>query len=186
MSYTGKGLFTQATTALSSTFTALAESNSGTVTMQALKKAVSQKGSLEDASLNTSFISYLSTNFANIDQNGDGTIDESDMNNYLSNMSRQGMTYEEIATLCANNGSNTLVNTVLTYFNEIDKNGDGRVTSEEITAFSMEEERDKLEDEFGKFKPTTMSVFYEADSSADDWTSVMSKGKRNSLGDSVQ
>ncbi|MBQ7450663.1 EF-hand domain-containing protein [bacterium] len=180
MSYTGKGLFTQATTALSSTFTALAESNSGAVTMQSLKNAISKK--TDDTSLNTSFISYLSTNFSSIDQNGDGTIDEKDMNNFLDTMSRKGMTYEEIATLCATNGSNSLVNTVLTYFDEIDKNGDGRVTSEEITAFSMEEERDKLQDEFGKFKPTSMSIFYEADSSADDWTSVMSKANRNSMG----
>ena len=180
MSYTGKGLFTQATTALSSTFTALAESNSGAVTLQSLKKAVSEKSN--DNSLNTSFISYLSTNFSSIDKNGDGTIDESDMNNYLSNMSRQGITYEEIATLCASNGSSSLVNTVLTYFDEIDKNGDGRVTSEEIAAFSMEEERDKLEDEFGKFRPSSMSIFYGPEESADDWTSVMSKANRNSMG----
>ena len=181
MSYTGKGLFTQATSALSSTFTALAESNSGMVTMQSLKKAVGTK--TEDTALNTSFLSYLSSNFSTIDQNGDGKIDESDMNKYIENMSRKGMTYDEIATLCSTNGSNSLVNTVLTYFNEIDKNGDGRVTNEEITAFSMVEERDKLEDEYGKFRPSSMSVFYEADSSADDWTSVMSKGSRNSLGD---
>ena len=81
MSYTGKGLFTQATTSLSGTFTALAEANSGSVTMQALKKAVSQKSSDTDTSYNTSFISYLSTNFSTIDQNGDGKIDEKDMNN---------------------------------------------------------------------------------------------------------
>ncbi len=184
MSYNGKGLFTQATSALSSTFTALADTNSGSITMQALKKAISSSNSSEGNSLNTSFVSYLSTNFSNIDSDGDGTITQNDMNNFLDNMSRKGMTYEEIATLCANNGSNSLVNTVLTYFDEIDKNGDGRVTNEEITAFSMEEERDKLEDEFGKFKPTGMSVFYEADSSADDWTSVMSKANRNSLGNS--
>ena len=182
MSYTGKGIFTQATSALSGTFTALAESNSGSVTMQALKKAVGKKNSDTDTAYNTSFISYLSTNFSTIDQNGDGKIDESDMNKYLDNMSRKGMTYEEIATLCATNGSNSLVNTVLTYFDEIDKNGDGRVTSEEITAFSMEEERDKLEDEFGKFKPSSMSVFYGSeDSSADEWKSVMSKADRNSM-----
>lgn len=184
MSYSGKGLFTQATSALSSTFTALAESNSGSLTMQQLKKAISTNNTANAASLNTSFLSYLTTNFTNIDSDGDGTINQNDMNDFLNNMNRQGMTYEEIATLCANNGSNSLVNTVLTYFDEIDKNGDGRVTNEEITAFSMEEERDRLVDEFGKFKPTSMSVFYEADSSADDWTSVMSKASRNSLGDS--
>ena len=181
MSYSGKGLFTQATSALSSTFTALAESNSGSVTMQQLKKAMTTNNTNNTTSINTSFISYLTTNFASIDQNGDGKIDEKDMNNYLSNMGRKGMTYEEIATLCAQNGSNSLVNTVLTYFDEIDKNGDGRVTNEEITAFSMEEERDRLTDEFGKFKPSSMSVFYAADESADNWTSVMSKANRNSL-----
>ena len=184
MSYTGKGLFTQASSAISSTFTALAEANSGTVTMQQIKNATSSKNSTGNTALNTTFLSHLSTNFATIDQNGDGKIDENDLNNYLTNLNRKGMTYEEIATLCGNNGSNSLVNTVLTYFDEIDKNGDGRVTNEEITAFSMKEERDRLEDEYAKFRPTSMSIFYEADSSADDWTSVMSKGKRNSLGDS--
>lgn len=182
MSYTGKGLFTQATSAISSTFTALAETNSGTVTMQQLKKAVSAGANDKGATINTSFLSYLSTNFASIDQNGDGTIDENDMNKYLSNLNKNGMTYEEIATLCAQNGSSSLVNTVLTYFDEIDKNGDGRVTNAEIAAFSMEEERDRLTDEYGKFKPSSMSVYYEADSSADEWTSVMSKANRNSLG----
>ena len=182
MSYNGKGLFTQATSALSNTFTALADSNSGSVTMQALKKAMTAKSSSNETSLNTSFVSYLTSNFSNIDSDGDGKITEKDMNSYLQNMSRQGMTYEEIATLCAQNGSNSLVNTVLTYFDEIDKNRDGKVTSAEIAAFSMEEERDKLVDEYGKFKPTGMSVFYEADSSADDWTSVLSKANRNSLG----
>ena len=67
MSYTGKGLFTQATSALSGTFTALAESNSGSVTMQALKKAVGKKNSDTDTAYNTSFISDLSTNFSTID-----------------------------------------------------------------------------------------------------------------------
>ena len=174
MSYTGKGLFTQASSAISSTFTALAEANSGAVTMQQIKNATSSKNSTDSTALNTTFLSYLSTNFTSIDKNGDGKIDENDLNNYLTNLNRQGMTYEEIATLCGNNGANSLVNTVLTYFDEIDKNGDGRV---------MKEERDRLEDEYAKFRPTSMSVFYEADSSADDWTSVMSKGKRNSLGD---
>lgn len=182
MSYTGKGLFTQASSAISSTFTALAEANSGTVTMQQIKNATSSKNTADSTALNTTFLSYLSTNFASIDQNGDGTIDENDLNNYLTTLNRKGMTYEEIATLCGNSGANSLVNTVLTYFDEIDKNGDGRVTNEEITAFSMEEERDKLEDEYGKFRPTSMSVFYEADSSADDWTSVVSKASRNSMG----
>ena len=179
MSYTGKGLFTQASSAISSTFSALAESGSGGVTLEQIKKATSSDNN--GTNINSSFLSYLTTNFSSIDKNGDGTIDESDLNSYLSNLSRQGMTYEEVATLCASNGSNSLANTVLAYFDEIDKNGDGRVTSAEITAFSMDAERDKLEDEFGKFKPTSMSVFYEADSSADDWTSVVSKASKSDL-----
>lgn len=179
MSYNGKGLFTQATSAITNTFTALAESSSNGVTMEQIKKATTSNNN--NSTLNASFLSYLSTNFATIDNNGDGKIDEKDLDNYLTTLNRKGMTYEEIATLCGNSGANSLVNTVLTYFDEIDKNGDGRVTNAEITAFSMEEERDKLEDEYGKFRPTSLSVFYEADSSADDWTSVMSKASRNSL-----
>lgn len=180
MSYTGKGLFTQASSAISSTFSALAQANSGGVTMDQIKKATSS-GSSDGTNINATFLSYLTTNFSTIDKNGDGKIDENDLNTYLNNLSRQGMTYEEIATLCGNNGSNSLVNTVLTYFDEIDKNGDGRVTNEEITAFSMDAQRDKLEDEYGKFRPTSMSVFYEADSSADDWKSVVSKASKSDI-----
>jgi len=180
MSYTGQGLFTQATSALTNTFTALAGENSGSISLSQLKTALSNSSS-SSSSVNASFVSYLSSNFSNIDQNGDGNISSDDINKYMSDLSTQGMTYEQIATLCSSNGSNSLANTVLTYFDEIDKNGDGKVTSAEITAFSMEAERDRLEDDYGNFKPSSMSVFYSADSSEDDWKSVTSKADRASL-----
>jgi len=183
MSYTGQGIFTQATSALTSTFTSLADETTGSLTLSQLSKLKSSSTTSSN-SVNATFMSYLSTNFSSIDKDGDGTINSADLDNYISNLNTNGMTYEQIATLCGSNGSNSLVNTVLTYFNEIDKNGDGKVTSAEITAFSMDAERDKLEDEYGKFKPSSLSVFYESDSSADDWTSVVSKADRASLTDS--
>ena len=180
MSYTGKGLFTQATSALTNTFTALADTSTGTITRQALTNAYNKNSNSENQ-VNATFLSYLSSNFNSIDKDGDGSINSADLDNYINMMGKNGMTYEEVATLCGTGCSNSLVNTVLTYFDEIDKNGDGKVTSEEIAAFSMEEEHDRLEDEYGKFRPTSMSVFYEADSTADDWKSVVSKADRNSM-----
>ena len=179
MSYTGQGLFTQATASLTNTFTALAGENAGTITLQQLQKA--GKSSTGTNGVDATFLSYLTSNFSTIDENGDGSINSKDLDKYLSTLSKNGMTYEQIATLCSTGGSNSLANTVLTYFNEIDKNGDGKVTSEEIAAFSMDAEHDRLEDEYGHFRPTDMSVFYSADESANDWTSCVSKAEKADL-----
>ena len=58
----------------------------------------------------------------------------------------------------------------------MDANHDGRITSEEITAYGHLQARQKKEDEFNLKKATDMSVFYgnEDSSSSSDAYSILS------------
>ena len=72
---------------------------------------------------NMSFLQYLTTNFKTLDNDGDGEISSQDMNNLMSTMQSKGLTYNELQYLCTTgNGDTSLLSTVLTYFNKIDKN----------------------------------------------------------------
>lgn len=115
-------------------------------------------------SVNQSFRGYLMTNFNNIDMDGDGKISAKDMTNYTSRLKTQGMTYNELTQLCANGSGNisSLLDTVLSNFNEIDTNHDGRITQGEINAYRISQEKKDIKDEFPQIDPTNMSMFYEA------------------------
>ena len=62
--------------------------------------------------------------------------------------------------LCYNsNYSSSLLETVLNNFSEIDKNGDYRVTNEEIAAYGIEQEIDEMKDNYPKHTTKGMSIF---------------------------
>ena len=114
-----------------------------------------------------------STNFKTLDNDGDGQITGNDMNNLMSTMQSKGLTYNEIQTLCATgNADSSLLSTVLAYFNKIDANGDGRVTSEEITKFSMNAQMYEVEQKYKSFKASSASLYY-SDGVEDDTSSVL-------------
>ena len=122
---------------------------------------------------NYSFLQYLTTNFSSLDKDGDGEITGSDLSNLMSTMQSQGLTYSEIQSLCTSgSGDTTLLSTVLTYFNKIDANGDGRVTSEEITKFSLDAEAYEVEKKYKSYKASETSLYYN-DGVEDDLTSVL-------------
>ena len=122
---------------------------------------------------NSNFLQYLTANFNNIDKDGDGEITSRDMSQIMNTMQSRGMTYNELQTLCATgNCDNTLLSTVLTYFNKIDSNGDGRVTSEEITKFGINCEREEIEQKYKSFRASETSLFYN-DGVEDDTSSVL-------------
>ena len=58
----------------------------------------------------------------------------------------------------------SLLDTVLSNFNEIDLNHDGRVTQAEINAYRINQDIKKVKDKYPKIDPTRMSVFYESSS----------------------
>ena len=122
---------------------------------------------------NYTFLQYLTNNFNSLDKDGDGEITGNDMTKLMNTMQTQGLTYSEIQTLCVNgNSDNTLLSTVLTYFNKIDANGDGRVTSEEIAKFSVNCQRDEIEQKYKSYRASNTSLFYN-DGVEDDTSSVL-------------
>ena len=122
---------------------------------------------------NYSFLQYLQSNFSSVDKDGDGQITSTDLDHLMSTMQAKGLTYNDLQSLCATgNGDTSLLSTVLTYFNKIDSNGDGRVTSEEITKFSYECKRYEVEAKYKSYKASDASLFY-SDGVEDDLTSVL-------------
>ena len=126
MSYlNGQNLFSTALSGLSSTYSVLLKQSgsNGKISLSDLTNPSDEVISLLGS--NNSFMSYLTSNFSNLDSDGDGKINANDVTNLTNRMQQQGLTYNEIAQLCASGSSSTLTDTVLTYFNQIDKNHDG-------------------------------------------------------------
>jgi len=159
-SYASQGLFVSAMSGLSSTYAALAKGKSEGLTLEDLTTNL-DSSTLSGSSY--SFISYLSSNFGTLDKDGDGKITATDITDLTQKISSQGMTYEEIVQLCNSGCSSSLMNTVLTYFDEIDKNNDGRVTDAEIKAYNVEADKAKMELEYGSYNPNDASLFYSED-----------------------
>lgn len=129
--------------------------------------------------VNQTFRSYMMTNFNQIDMDGDGKIGINDVNGYVTKLKTQGMTYNELTQLCANGGStmSSLLDTVLSNFNKIDTNHDGRITQSEINAYRINEDIKDVKEKYPKIDPTQMSMFYES-KVANDTETTSSKQDR--------
>lgn len=163
----GQALFSTALSGLSNTYSILAKnsSNSGGLSIEDITNPSSSV--LQQLGNNTTFAQFLSSNFAAIDKDGDGKISSDDMSNLTNKLSQNGLSYQEICQLCSSGmGSSDMLTNVLTYFNQIDTNKDGRVTNAEIQSFSLKADEEKLKTEHNSFKPSSMSVFY-SDSESD-------------------
>ena len=170
----GQSLLASAMAGLTNTYSILmsAHSSSGKgLTLEDLANVSST--TLMNLGSNYSFLQYLTNNFASLDKDGDGEITSNDLNNIMNTMQSKGLTYNEIQSLCTTgNGDTSLLSTVLTYFNKIDANGDGRVTSDEITKFSYDCQRYDVEAKYKSFKASSTSLFY-SDGVEDDTSSVL-------------
>lgn len=170
----GQTLISGALAGLTNTYSTLMSSSSSSgkgLTLDDLSKVSTT--TLNSLGSNYSFLQYLTTNFASLDKDGDGEITSVDLNNLMNTMQSKGLTYNELQSLCSTgNGDTTLLSTVLTYFNKIDANGDGRVTSDEITKFSFDCQKDEAEQKYKSFKASHMSLYY-SDGVEDDTSSVL-------------
>lgn len=70
----------------------------------------------------------------------------------------------------------SLLDTVLSNFNVIDTNHDGRVTQGEINAYRINQEIKDVKEKYPKINPTQMSMFIESDVANDD-TSTKSEDR---------
>lgn len=166
MANNNNGILSGIYSGLSSTYSLLASQYPNGLTLENITEARTKTSNTNV--LNQSFASYLQTNFANIDKNGDGIISSDEMNNLSNTLSTQGLTKAELTQLYASGSSGLSESTmskILEHFDDMDTNHDGRITSAEISAYDINASRMAVEDEFNNRRATDMSVFY-SDSSA--------------------
>lgn len=163
----GTSLFTSASAGLSNVFAQLSGQFGEEVTLENLNKALTNSNSITNNAYNSTFASYMTNNFSSFDQNSDGKISADEIQNIMSQMARQGLTREQIIALGASSGMTTsLQETVLSHFDEIDKNKDGKVTNQEIQAYGVESDVQKQRLADRNRLVSNMSMYY--DVSADE------------------
>ena len=156
----GQGLMAQAIYGLTNNFAVLSAGASGGLT---LDQIVNPSDEVNKNNLNASFQSYLTQNFSSIDTDGDGKISATDLQQYTNKLSQKGLSYQELMQLCYSGSASSTLEKVLANFQEIDKDGDGRVTNQEIAAYGMDEEIDEMEEKYPKFQATNISNYVEND-----------------------
>jgi len=157
----GSSLFTGAISGLNANYLLLANGQDG-LTLEGL---LNPSDNTLKYTVNQTFRSYMLNNFNYMDVDGDGKISTDDMRNYSGKLQSQGMTYQELTQLCMNGGGtmSSLLDTVLSNFNQIDTNHDGRITQAEINAYRIDQEIKDVKKKYPKIDPTQMSMFYETE-----------------------
>ena len=155
----GSSLFTSAISGLNANYLLMLNGSDGLT----LENLLNPSDDAIKYNVNQTFRSYMMTNFNQMDLDGDGKIGTEDVNNYVTKLQTQGMTYNELSQLCASgsSGMSSLLDTVLSNFNEIDSNHDGRVTQSEINAYRINEQIKDVKEKYPKIDTTKMSMFYE-------------------------
>lgn len=163
----GNSLFSGIYSGLNGTYSQLAQLSDGKVTKDSFKNLYSKENQANMGYMNPSFVSYMQQNFGQMDKNVDGVLSADEVNNIMSNMSKQGLTREQITQLAAQGGMNSsLVETVMSHFNEIDANKDGKVTSQEISAYGLNSDKENAKTQETNRKISSMSTFYGSDDSS--------------------
>ena len=165
----GSSLFTSAISGLNSNYLLLLNGGTGLT----LDNILHPKDDAVKYTVNQTFRSYMMNNFSSIDVDGDGKITTNDVDKYVTKLKTQGMTYQELTQLCSTSSGSmsSLLDTVLSNFNEIDTNHDGRITQGEINAYRINDEIKDMKEEYPKIDPSKLSLFYEPEVSNNDKTS---------------
>jgi len=156
----GSSLFTAVNAGLTSSYSVLSNQYTDGVTLENINKSFTNQSILANGNT-AAFSSYLSTNFNSFDKNKDGKISADEIQNFMTNISQQGMTREQMTMLGSASGmSGSLLETVLNHFDEIDANHDGKVTNQEIQSYGVTSalENQKIEDRNRMINH--MSMFY--------------------------
>lgn len=176
----GSSIFTGIYAGLTNTFSVLANASPSGVTLSSISSARSNTALA--ATLNPTFASYIQTNFSTLDKDGDGVISSSELSTLTTQISTQGLTRQQLTQLGPASGmSNQSLEQVLEHFSDIDANHDGKVTTAEISAYTIKSAEDKKKTEFANKAATNMSMFYgNDDSSAVDSSSILDYRYMNS------
>ena len=156
----GSSLFSGISSGLSNSFSLLSSQYSDGVTLENLNAALTNPN-ITNSAYGGTFASYLTSNFNSVDKNNDGKISADEIQAFMNNIATQGLTREQITSLGAANGmTNSLQQTVLEHFNDIDTNHDGKVTSQEISAYGVNSQAEKQKIADRNRMVNNMSLFY--------------------------
>ncbi len=159
----GTSMFTGINSGLTNAFTLLTSQYSDGLTLENLNQALTNTN-ITNTAYGSTFASYLTNNFNSIDKDRDGIISASEIQNLMSQMATQGLTREQIMSLGGSSGlSTSLQETVLSHFDDIDKNHDGKVTNQEIQAYGVESDVEKQKIADRNRVVNNMSMFYDTD-----------------------
>ena len=156
----GTSLFTGVNSGLANTFAQLSGQYSDGVTIETLSKALTNTN-ITNTAYGTTFSSYLTNNFSTIDKDNDGKISASEIQDFMNTVATQGLTREQITSLAGASGLSSLQETVLSHFDDIDKNHDGKVTNAEIQAYGVESDLEKQKIADRNRLVNNMSLFYD-------------------------
>lgn len=133
----GSSLFSGINAGLTNSFAQLSSQYGDGLTIENLNTALTNNSFVNNA-YGATFASYMTNNFNNIDKDRDGKITAEEIQTLMNNMATQGLTREQIMSLGASSGlSTSLQETVLSHFDDIDANHDGKVTNQEIQAYGV-------------------------------------------------
>lgn len=160
----GTSMFTGINAGLTNAFAQLSGQYSEGVTLENLNKALTNTN-FTNNTYGTTFASYMTNNFNSIDSDHDGVISATEIQNLMGQMAAQGLTREQIIALAGSSGMSTsLQETVLSHFDDIDKNHDGKVSNQEIQAYGVESDLEKQKINDRNRIVNNMSMFYDVDS----------------------
>lgn len=159
----GSSLFSGINAGLTNSFSLLSSQYPDGITLENLNTALTNTN-ITNTAYGTTFASYLTNNFNGVDKNSDGVISADEIQTLMNNMATQGLTREQISALGAASGMTTsLQETVLSHFDDIDANHDGKVTNAEINAYGVNSDLEKQKIADRNRIVNNMSMFYSDD-----------------------
>ena len=156
----GSSLFSGINAGMQNSFSLLAGQYSDGLTVENLNASLTNTN-VTNTAYGATFASYMTNNFNSIDKNHDGKITSDEIQNIMNNMATQGLTREQIVALGGASGlSASLQETVLSHFDDIDANHDGKVSQQEISAYGVESQIQKQRVADTNRMVNNMSMFY--------------------------
>jgi len=158
----GTSMFTGVNSGFMNTYAQLSGQYSDGITLENLTKALSNANVINSPN-GATFASYMTNNFNSIDSDKDGVISAAEIQDLMGKMATQGLTREQIMSLASSSGMTSLQETVLSHFDDIDKNHDGKVTNQEIQAYGVESDLEKQKIADRNRIVNNLSMFYGSD-----------------------
>ncbi len=163
----GTSMFTGINSGLTNAFTLLSGQYTDGLSVENLTKALSNTNVTNTVN-GATFSSYMLNNFNSIDTDKDGIISAAEIQDLMGRMATQGLTREQIMALASSSGlGNSLQETVLNHFDQIDANKDGKVTNQEIQAYGVNSQVEKQKIADRDRIISNMSMFYDVDTGSE-------------------